>query len=273
MTRRNTAAVLAAGITLLAILADGAVSSTGQQAPARPDPPTATPARTPGAVPTVRALPPAGAPTGPTARATGLPPGLTRTTGTRAVALTFDDGPHPIWTPKVLDQLRKAGVKATFCLIGTEAQRYPALVARIVREGHTLCNHSWHHEFDLGELPEAKIRANLERTNRAIRRAVPGARIGYFRQPGGKWTTRVVKVTRDLEMVPLHWSVDPADWQKPRASVLVKRVLGRTQAGSIVLLHDGGGDRSSTLGACPAVLATLQRKYGIVALGWPKGSA
>ena len=259
--------VLTAAITLFAIVSDAQWANI-RETHTRATSPAPVPTDTSGAVPTVQALPPASTATGsPTTRTTGLPAGLTRTTGTRGVALTFDDGPHPVWTPKVLDQLRKARVKATFCLIGTEAQRYPKLVARIVREGHTLCNHSWHHEFDLGKLPEEQIRTNLERTNRAIRRAVPGAQIGYFRQPGGRWTTRGVKVARDLGMVPLHWSVDPADWRRPGTRVLVNRITDHARAGSIILLHDGGGDRSATLSACPTVLATLQRKYGIVALG------
>lgn len=272
MTRRNAVAIVAAGLVLLTMLAAGrwAAGDAWQQTHGQGRSPTAAPTLAPEPTPTASPpprLPSASTPPRPPApRPSGLPPGLRRTTGMKAVALTFDDGPHPTWTPKVLDQLRKARVKATFCLIGTEAQRYPALVVRIVREGHTLCNHSWHHEFNLGALREAEIRANLERTNRAIQRAVPGARIGYFRQPGGKWTALEVKVARDLGMVSLHWSVDPADWQKPGATVIIHRIADRARPGSIVLLHDGGGDRSGTLDACPTVLAALKRKYGIVAL-------
>jgi peptidoglycan-N-acetylglucosamine deacetylase len=269
MTRRNSIAIVAAGLVLLTTLVSARWAASNGWQRARGQQPSSTGVRKITPEPTATAptqrLPPA-TPRPPTPRLTGLPAGLRRTTGLKAVAVTFDDGPHPVWTPKVLDQLRKAGVKATFCLLGTEAQRFPALVARIVREGHTLCNHSWHHELNLGALPETEIRANLERTNRAIKRAVPGARIRYFRQPGGKWTALEVKVVRDLGMVPLHWSVDPADWQKPGATVIIQRIADRVRAGSIVLLHDGGGDRSGTLGACPTVLTTLKRQYGVVAL-------
>lgn len=184
----------------------------------------------------------------------------------KAVALTFDDGPAPEWTPKVLDQLRAAKVKATFCLIGTKARKYPQLVARIVREGHTLCNHSWQHDLKLGRKSEAEIRADLVRTNREIRRAVPGAKIGYYRQPGGEWTPSVVRVSRALGMTALHWDVDPRDWDKPGAEAISKRVIDQARPGSIILLHDGGGDRSATLTACPTLLTTLKQKYGIVRL-------
>ncbi|SCG62079.1 polysaccharide deacetylase family protein [Micromonospora coxensis] len=192
-----------------------------------------------------------------------LPAGLRRATGVRAVALTFDDGPDPTWTPKVLDQLRAARVKATFCVVGTQVRKHPQLVARIVREGHQLCNHSWRHDFDLGRRPVAEIRADLTRTNQAIRAAVPGAKVPFFRQPGGRWTPEVVTVARQLGMRSLHWSVDPQDWAKPTAPVLTKRIQAGVRPGAIVLMHDGGGDRSRTLAACGHLIADLKRRFGI----------
>jgi peptidoglycan-N-acetylglucosamine deacetylase len=202
----------------------------------------------------------------PSPRATIGPHDTKRLTGNRRVALTFDDGPHPTWTPQVLDALRAARAKATFCVVGTEVRKYPALMTRIVREGHTLCNHSWHHELDLGTRPDAEIRANLENTNREIRRAVPGTKIKYFRHPGGRWTPSAVKIARELGMASLDWDVDPRDWAKPTAKEIHERVLGDARPGSIVLLHDGGGDRAGTLAACPSILTDLKRKYGITLL-------
>ncbi|MDG4827816.1 polysaccharide deacetylase family protein [Solwaraspora sp. WMMD1047] len=194
------------------------------------------------------------------------PHGTQRLTGKKQVAVTFDDGPDPQWTPKVLDSLRAAKVKATFCLVGSKVRSHPALVVRIVREGHSLCNHSWQHDLKLGEKPEPEIASDLARTNRQIQQAVPGAEIDWYRQPGGKWTPAVIKVAREQGMAALHWDVDPADWEKPGAAVIAKRVANQARPGSIVLLHDGGGDRSGTVGACPGMLRSLRAKYGILRL-------
>jgi len=199
-------------------------------------------------------------------RPRGGPFGSMRVTGRKSVALTFDDGPHPVWTPKVLDRLKAAGVKATFCLIGSQVRKHPELVVRIVREGHTLCNHTWNHELDLGKRPPAEIKANLEATNRAIRRAVPGAKIPFFRHPGGMWTANAVKVADSLGMTSLDWDVDPRDWETKDAKLIGSRVLSHARAGSIILMHDGGGDRHGTLVACPNVISTLKRRYGITPL-------
>jgi peptidoglycan-N-acetylglucosamine deacetylase len=184
------------------------------------------------------------------------PMGTRDRTGDGSVALTFDDGPSPEWTPRVLDLLRKQGVKATFCVIGAYAEAYPELVADIAREGHTLCNHSWFHEFDLGSWSEEEIRANLRRTNDAILRAAPGAEVAYFRQPGGKWTDRVVAVAAELGMESLHWTVDPSDWDGASTTAKIRdRLLGATGPGSVVLLHDGASNQAAMYGALPRVFA------------------
>jgi peptidoglycan/xylan/chitin deacetylase (PgdA/CDA1 family) len=192
--------------------------------------------------------------------------GAKRTTGSTAVALTFDDGPSPDWTPQVLDLLRERGVKATFCLIGAQVRRYPQLVARIVREGHTLCNHSWRHDLQLGSRSDEVIRSDLTRTNTEIHQAVPGARIAYYRQPGGKWTPAVVHIAKELGLAPLDWAVDPQDWNTPGTQAIIDRVMHNTHRGSIVLMHDGGGDRSETLAACKTLIPWLQERYPLVAL-------
>ncbi|MFD2763888.1 polysaccharide deacetylase family protein [Micromonospora eburnea] len=192
-----------------------------------------------------------------------LPAGLHRGSGDKAVALTFDDGPDPRWTPQILDQLRAAHVTATFCLIGKQAERHPELVARIVREGHQLCNHSWRHDLNLGRRPVADIKADLARTNRVIRDAAPGAEITWFRQPGGRWTAEEVEVARKLGMRPLHWDVDPQDWNHPNAKTIINRVEAAVRPGSIVLMHDGGGDRKQTMAACRQLIPELKKRYGI----------
>ncbi|WP_433389141.1 polysaccharide deacetylase family protein [Micromonospora sp. KLBMP9576] len=253
-------AVLACALPLLLLLggcgdgtpADGRAAgpSPVASAPLPPEPtPSVGPRPTPPAL--VRPLP---------AR---LPAGLRRKTGVRTVALTFDDGPHPTWTPQILDRLRAAKVTATFCVLGTKARRHPDLIRRIVREGHQLCNHSWRHDLDLARRPVAEIRRDLDRTNEAIREAVPGAKVPFYRQPGGRWTREVVTVARQLGMRSLHWEVDPRDWSKPTAATITKRVRAAARPGSVVLLHDGGGDRAATLAASPHLIADLKRRYGV----------
>ncbi|MEQ4300808.1 polysaccharide deacetylase family protein [Plantactinospora sp. B6F1] len=266
MTRRTA---LAAGLVLLVLLSAACANEKPQSARSPlPYPPipvvteTAAPTPTPSPTPTPKAKPSRK----PAPRGTVGPLNTQRLTGTRAVALTFDDGPHPQWTPKLLDQLREAEVRATFCVVGVKVRKYPSLVRRIVREGHTLCNHSWSHDLKLGTRKAAQIRADLSRTDQAIQQAVPGASVRYYRQPGGKWTPAVVAVAKSLGMKPLHWDVDPADWDDTSTPEISRRVAKQARPGSIVLLHDGGGDRSRTLGACPTVISSLKRKYGITRL-------
>ena len=145
--------------------------------------------------------------------------------------MTFDDGPDPRYTPQVLALLREYDVKATFCVVGENAQDHPDLIQAIVADGHTLCNHSWHHDVTLGNRSADQIRADLLRTNEAIRAAVPDAPIVWYRQPGGAWTYPVVSVAQQLGMTPLHWSVDPSDWQVPGAAKIAATVLSQAEPG------------------------------------------
>ncbi|WP_341718417.1 polysaccharide deacetylase family protein [Micromonospora sp. FIMYZ51] len=249
------------GLVVLLVTGCGGGSSPEAGSPSSPPPSAAlpsaaapTPARSKPPKPPLRALP------------AKLPAGLVRTSGAPEVALTFDDGPDPAWTPKVLDRLKKADVTATFCVVGVQVRKHPELVRRIVREGHQLCNHSWNHDLDLARRPIAEIRADLVRTNKEIRRAVPDAEVPFYRQPGGRWTAEVVKVARKLGMRSLHWTVDPKDWAKPTAATIEKRVKRSAKPGGVVLLHDGGGDRAATLAACPRLIAALKRDHGVAAL-------
>jgi peptidoglycan/xylan/chitin deacetylase (PgdA/CDA1 family) len=192
--------------------------------------------------------------------------GVKRTTAGGGVALTFDDGPNPIWTPQILAMLRQHRVRAVFCVVGTEVHQFPWLVAQIVREGHALCNHSWHHELNMGTRPDAEIRANLLRTNAEIRKAAPGAKIAYYRQPGGLWTQPIALIARSLGMTPLGWNVDPSDWEEPTTAQIQSRVMAQSRRGSVILMHDGGGDRATTVAACRTLIPGLKNKFRIVPL-------
>ncbi|MGN9810628.1 polysaccharide deacetylase family protein [Micromonospora sp. BQ11] len=215
-----------------------------------------------------------GGPDGPDGQATqsGAPDdgiktyGAHSTTGTSTVALTFDDGPHPYYTPQVLTALRQYNVKATFCVVGENVQNHPDLVQAIVADGHTLCNHSWNHDVRLGTRSADRIRADLLRTSDAIRAAAPEAPISYYRQPGGAWTPAVVAVAEELGMIPLHWTVDTSDWQAPGAGRIAATVITGVQPGSVVLLHDAGGDRQGTVDALHRILPDLTSRFQVGAM-------
>ena len=199
--------------------------------------------------------------------------GVQATTESGAVALTFDDGPDPNYTPKMLALLKKNDVKATFCLVGVQVQQFPQLVRDIVADGHTLCNHTWKHDTKLGTRGEDAIRADIQRTQEAIQAAAPGAEVKYFRHPGGMWTPRAVKVASAMGLASIGWDVDPMDWNiakypagNPMRDHILQVVRSKVQAGSIVLSHDAGGDRAGTLAAYEILVPELKQKYQLTAL-------
>lgn len=197
----------------------------------------------------------------------GGPMGTRDHTGSNGVALTFDDGPDPNWTPRVLTELRERGVKATFCVIGAYAEAYPDLIADIVHDGHTLCSHTWFHEMDLGQWSEEEIRANLQRTNDAIEKAAPGAEVEYFRHPGGQWTDRAVRVAADMGMESLHWDIDPSDWDRRTTEGQIRDRVLAAEPGSIILLHDGASNQEAMVGALSSILDEFEhRRYAMTAL-------
>jgi peptidoglycan/xylan/chitin deacetylase (PgdA/CDA1 family) len=199
------------------------------------------------------------------------PAGSKLTTGGRGVALTFDDGPDPANTPALLRLLAKQKVKATFCLVGENVKNHPEMVRKIVAGGHTLCNHTWDHDLKLGKKNAAQIRADMRRTNAAIRVAVPGAKIKYFRAPGGNFTPEIVAAAKELGMTSIYWKVDPRDWDHPReesagshTSRVISAVKNRTRAGAIVLSHDYA--QPDTIKAYAVLLPWLKSRFKLVAL-------
>jgi len=249
---------------------------TGKPA-AQPEPKTtaAAPQLVKAAAPKPEQLAPVGVPrrvpiTGPNQpplpREARGPFGSRVTTGYPDVALTFDDGPDPEWTPKILALLRAYHVKATFCVIGVNVAQFPQLVRDIVAEGHTLCNHTWRHDMTLGMRSAGWIHDDLQRTNDAIHAAAPNAKISYFRQPGGMWRPSVVAAATRLGMTSLHWQVDPQDWRKPGAHSIIFTVVSNTRPGSIVLMHDGGGNREGTAAALRSILPNLVTRFHLEAL-------
>ena len=173
----------------------------------------------------------------------------------RTVVLTFDDGPNPPDTTRLLDLLAREDVPAVFCVVGQQVEAYPHLVRRIVEEGHVLGNHSFRHD-DLETWEPDAVRADLERTLAAIDAAVPGAPVPFYRAPFGHWG-RTIGVAAELGMRPLGWALAVWDWDPPGVDELVRRLVGVVPHG-VVLLHDGGGDRSQTVDAVAALIPRLR---------------
>jgi len=171
-------------------------------------------------------------------------------------SLTFDDGPNPPDTLALLAVLRKYHVKAVFCLVGDQVKAHPDVVRRIAADGHTLCNHSMHHD-NLSTWTPEQIEADLAATSALIREAVPCAHIAYFRAPYGAWG-QSPQVAADLGMQPLGWRFDIEDWVPPGTDVLVQRIRDRITPGAVMLTHDGGGDRSQTVAAVDQIIPELR---------------
>jgi peptidoglycan-N-acetylglucosamine deacetylase len=175
--------------------------------------------------------------------------------GPRAIALTIDDGPDPVYTPQVLRLLHKYRVTASFSMIGIHVDAYPGLARRVADAGHMIVNHTQTHP-DLALMTPAAVRDEMSYASEAIHRAT-GRHPGMFRAPYGAWSPAVMKRCRQMGMVPLDWSVDPRDWAEPGVAAIVDNIMDFTRTGSIILEHDGGGNRSQTVAALRIVLPRL----------------
>lgn len=172
------------------------------------------------------------------------------------VLLSFDDGPDGRWTPRVLDILRDKGVKAMFCVVGAQAARHPGLVKRIHAEGHTLCNHTEHHDLRLPLRSPLHVTKEIEGTSHRIR-ALTGAPPRFYRGPGGSMSPFIVSEAHRLGMRVLAWNVDPGDYRRPGAENIQDRIAVNMRAGGVALMHDGGGDRSQTVAQLPGLVDRL----------------
>jgi len=198
--------------------------------------------------------------------------------GEHQVAITFDDGPDPRWTPKILDILKAANVKAAFFLVGVNAERYPGLVRRIVNEGHEIGNHTYYHPNLALCWPE-HVRLELNATQLLLE-TITGRATTLFRPPYAADTDpsqvselAPLQIAQELNYLVVLESIDPQDWAKPGADIILQRVKQQRRDGSIILLHDAGGDRSQTVAALPRILDWLHtRGDTIVAVSTPLGT-
>jgi peptidoglycan-N-acetylglucosamine deacetylase len=175
--------------------------------------------------------------------------------GPKVIALTIDDGPSPVYTPQVLRLLAKYRVTATFSMIGIEVTQNPGVARDVAAAGHLLSNHTWRH-LDLPFLSRPQIIDEMDRATTAIHDAT-GITPHMFRAPFGAWSPTVLRHCVQTGMTPLDWSVDPRDWARPGVPAIVSNIMHHTQTGSIILEHDGGGDRSETVAALKVVIPRL----------------
>ncbi|MFJ2090711.1 polysaccharide deacetylase family protein [Streptomyces sp. NPDC087901] len=180
--------------------------------------------------------------------------------GAKGVNITIDDGPDPVWTPQVLQLLKDSGVKATFCMVGTQAEAYPNLVKAVVADGHRLCNHTVSHDTAMDTKSEAYQSQQILDAERMITKASGGVRPQYYRAPGGAFTPYSRHLAASRGMRPLGWNVDTKDFEHPGVDTMVATVKSEISNGPTVLFHDAGGDRSQTLAALREVLPWLRQQ-------------
>jgi peptidoglycan/xylan/chitin deacetylase (PgdA/CDA1 family) len=234
LTRAGNRAVGLAMMMLVSAVI-GSVVVASAKSPAKPVTPT----------------PPAAAPVTPTK--TPLP--------TKYVVLTFDDGPDVKYTPKVLDVLAQYGAKATFFEVGQNVRKHPELTKRIHESGHSVQNHTYTHA-DLRGLSAAAFRQQVMSTDLAIRAQI-GSTPACLRPPYGGVNATVRQRAKALGKDLVVWTTDSRDWTKPGTTAIVQRVLKNVHSGSVILMHDGGGNRAQTVAALPTILKTLKAQgYG-----------
>ncbi len=174
----------------------------------------------------------------------------------RCIAMTFDDGPHPVLTPKLLDMLKARGLKATFFLIGQNAAEYPDIVRRIAAEGHEIGNHSWSHP-QLTKLNPAALREEVGRTSSTIAEII-GKPLVVMRPPYGATSAYINHwINQEFGMKVILWSVDPLDWKYRNSARVENQILAGARPGAIILSHD---IHATTVAAMPDVFDSLLAK-------------
>ncbi len=172
------------------------------------------------------------------------------------VALTFDDGPNPYYTPQVLAVLQKYRIKATFFCVGRQVTAYPDIVRQEYAAGNVIGNHSWSHP-NMGLLSSSDILTQINLTSATIQKTI-GVRPTFFRPPYGVFNSSVLTQANLLGLTTVIWNDEARDWLRPGIDVITSRILRLAGNGAIILLHDGGGDRSQTVAALPTIITTLQ---------------
>lgn len=168
------------------------------------------------------------------------------------VALTFDDGPHPVYTPELLDGLKERQVKATFFVVGKNIEGHEDIIRRMDEEGHLIGNHTYDHVKITG-MPAEQACAQIMKTSTLVEK-ITGKRTEFIRPPFGAWDKTL---DCGFEMFPVLWSVDPLDWTTKNTDAVVRKVLDEAEEDSIILLHDF---YDSSVEAALRIVDTLQKK-------------
>lgn len=175
-------------------------------------------------------------------------------TARKVIALTFDDGPHPVNTPEILKVLRKFDVKATFYVVGFEVDLFPSILREVVAQGHEIGNHTYTHPH-LSDLSPEQQRAEIDLTNQSIEKAA-NLKPMTFRPPFLEYDDSLLEVSASLGY-PVINGYSSDDWSIPGVDHIVDSILNQIGSGVIILCHDGGGNRSQTVAACEVIIPIL----------------
>lgn len=174
----------------------------------------------------------------------------------RAIALTYDDGPNPPYTDQLLEVLERLQVQATFFAIGKNLEKYPQTALRIVASGHELGNHSYSHERMIGK-STSFIKSEIQQTDTLLKKLGVQSN-SLFRSPYGVKRLRLPWVLANMSKKNILWNIDPQDYSADTSEAIVDHVVSQSQPGAIILLHDGGGDRSLTVAATEKIIEKLR---------------
>lgn len=175
----------------------------------------------------------------------------------KVIALTFDDGPWPESTAQVLKILKENDIKATFFVVGQNVKNYPDLTKQLVAEGHTIANHTWHHWYHFMNPQTAAY--EIDNTTNLIFQ-LTGVKTNMFRPPGGNMHNGVAAYARNSKYAIIMWSSDSMDYSRPSVPRLINNVFRAAKPGGIVLMHDGGGNRSQTVQALPTIINNFRKQ-------------
>jgi peptidoglycan/xylan/chitin deacetylase (PgdA/CDA1 family) len=186
--------------------------------------------------------------------------------GDKTIALTFDDGPWPGSTKEIVSILKKNHVTATFFMIGRQARKSPALARAVTKAGMAVGNHTDTHSYGFGKMNESTVYKEISYAQHDIRKAT-GQTPKVFRPPGGIKNKHTAKVLKKFGMTWALWTIDTGDWKRPSAGKITSIATKNARPGAVILMHDGGGDRSSTVKALPGIIKKLRSKgYSFVTL-------